>query len=440
MRKIMVILMVVALLTGVMAVCPVAASESIFLDTFEGGLSEDWKIEAGTADNIKLHADGIEIVGGGDTVQIRYDWTLTTQTAYEVSAQVKILSHTEGTGLRIYSLRTDDMTATWGRTGYFTTPSSEYQKIVYKTACNWNPVSEEGASLIIEYNGNGSVVIDSIALQNVTKNGLVVNGDFEGDSGEVNLDGWMPTGNSVGKTVLEGENCVSVAGTLNDWVAFTYGVPVKAGDTYRLSFSYRSENRTAPYVYLYFATSIGTNGSDTLPTTIYEPYFALKPATTNWTDYTVTFEIPTEGEGSDFVWFNKISLRGRGSISNYYDNIELTKDETRVSFVDSNNTPVSKVEAGKTAYARVSYTHDEAIAEGESASVTAIGAVYTEVGGVKQLVSVDIKTAILTEDIHAELKPALTVPENTDGTPWAEVFILDGESILSPIMEKTVLK
>lgn len=48
--------------------------------------------------------------------------------------------------------------------------------------------------------------------------------------------------------------------------------------------------------------------------------------------------------------------------------------------------------------------------------------------------------ATLTEDIHAELRPALSASAEVTGKIWAEAYVLDSVKGLTPMMEKTVLK
>ncbi len=459
MRKIMVILMVMALLVGMMTICPMAASENLyFKEEFEefndSGLPSGWTKRAETTGTVEPAQDGVQLIGNSATsiTKIQREVKIKAHRTFVVRANVTLSNHTEGTGLRFFYNRDWQEVASpkiWGSSGYYT-QNGNINNVLFRAHCDYNGTDGlDNGFILIEYVGNGSATIHSIEIEEVSD---VINGDFEGNAGtpESNKhypDGWfVGAGKSVGKTSVDNTNCIGVgngvdATTSSDFVYLNYGIPVTKGGEYRLSFSYKNANKVAPRVYIYCSETEGTGWTELVDTEL--PKWSYpKPATDGWTDYSYTFTLTPTGD-QNIIWLHQIGLRGvSGTAISYYDNFEFTKaEEPRVSFVDgTNNTIVSEIEAGKTAYARVSYTHDTEIAEGSSASVTAIGAVYTEKDGKKQLVSVDVKTATLTEDIHAELRPVLSASAEATGKLWAEVYVLDSVKGLTPIMEKTALK
>ncbi|MBE7062444.1 MAG: hypothetical protein E7390_01460 [Ruminococcaceae bacterium] len=449
MRRIMSILMVVALLMGVSVIVPKAADVNGFSDsfeTFEGGIPAGWRISEGSAENVSQTDSGaLQLIGNAETdvIKLQKEITYVGWQSYEASAWYKLCSYESGNGFRMYfkDISAEEM----GASNYTTAVTEEYKSLAFEVHYDYDV--ERTGNLIIELSGKGTVLVGEVGLR-LCINGLIPNGDFEADTYSTRTK--MASGVSAGITREENGNGVAyIEGkTWSEGLTFKVGEKVVPGKTYIISFRYKNAAGAQPCLYLYFGTEKTPKSTyDEMSRTEYHPNFAedsdgkVKVTPTNdWKTFYASFTVPADGTITDknYRKLNYIGIRGSNSETrSYFDDIRFMEAASEMEYTNTGDSSVGAVPtAGETLRTRCFYVKETA---NVSETATLVQAFFTEdTNGVRQLLSVNLNSQLVTAK-NQYITVENQVPEADGKTVVAESYLLRGAGSLSPIINKAIL-
>ncbi len=460
MRKIMAILMAMVVLAGICAVTPaVAVSDALVDETFEGDLSA-WTIVEGDAQKATIVGGGVagnalQLTGSADTdvIKLRKKIKYAGQTPYEISSNYKVVAHEGGLGFRIYMQDTSpNVRDLLGESDYVTAVSeSGYKNMAFGARYYWT--GEREAYVIIEYTGKGAVLVDNVAVEN-KMDGVIPNGDFEADtysSKDVTIE------YETGKTIemgyardTDGNGYAYTKGAgWNSKLTMKYGRAITQGETYMISFRYKTENTSAvPCLYVYYSDSENpAKGESLLDYSIYHPSFAdvtdgkvkVTPST-KWQTYYAIFRVPTNEEsGTDYALLHNIQIRSNSKDAvSCFDDICITKAGPKMEYTNTSNTPVQSIPAANTTLRTRCFYPKTSTAEADD--VMLISAIYEEdANNARKLVAVNVQSQSITANQNI-IAVNTDVPTVTTGkTLVAESFLWSGKGALTSKIDKITL-
>ncbi len=455
MRKIMVVLMVMALLTGMCIVMPaMAASEALIDEGFESfnesGLPAGWAVLEGDSASVSYAEGGVkgnalQLTGSAeaDVIKLRKQVTYAGWTAYAASAKYKLTAYESGSGFRMYF--EDASTGTKGASNYTTATAEAYKSLAFEMHYDYD--AERTGNLIIELSGKGTVLVDDVCLSSCT-GGLIPNGDFEADT--------YSTGIKLSTTVTagiereaDGNGVAYIEGkTWNEGINLRYGEKVTPGKTYIISFRYKNGSGVQPCLYLYFGIeATPTSTYHEMPRPEYHPNFAddtdgkaAVTPTADWKTFYASFTVPTDGTTNyNYRKLNYISIKGNNSETrSYFDDIRFMEAAPEMEYTTTADVAVDSIEAAEeTLRTRCFFVKDTAK---ESETVMLVQCIYEEdSSGVRNLINVNVSRQTVTAK-NQYVTAENAVPEAETGkTLVAESFLWNGTGSIMPVIDEITL-